>query len=68
MSKKPDDYNEVIRIGYCGDRAKNRGLERAIAMLKAQYPGAEIVAVKIKAGTRRRAKLDWFNAQLGEVK
>lgn len=37
----------IIRIGYVGDRARNRGLDQAIAMLKLKHPGAEIVEVQI---------------------
>lgn len=71
MSKK-DETVTRIRIGYLGERSKNRGLDQAIAMLQAKYPGAEIVAEEIKPGAdwkleRRSKPLDAFHAQLGKV-
>lgn len=64
----PGAERTVIRIGYMGDRAKNRGLEDAIRMLRAKYPGVEIVEVKIEPGPKASARpLDAFHAQLGPV-
>lgn len=58
----PDGSRTVITIGYCGDRAKNRGLDQAIAMLKAKYPNAEIREVRIEPGEpARKDKLDAFH-------
>lgn len=61
MKKAAADYNQVITIGYCGDRAKNRGLEQAIEMLKTKYPGAEVVAVQIDPTKPTGTKLEAFH-------
>lgn len=55
----------VITIGYVG--ARNRGVEQAIAWLKAKYPNAEIKAIAITPATPPAPKLDWFHAKLGKV-
>lgn len=51
----------VIRIGYCGNRSRNRGLEQVIGELQAKYPNAEIVAVQIKPGDPPGKTLDAFH-------
>lgn len=61
----------VITLGYCGDRAKNRGLEQAIEFLKVKYPGAEIRVRQVPAPgepAARSGALDWFHANLGPVR
>lgn len=64
----PGAERTVIRIGYMGDRAKNRGLEDAIRMLRAKYPGVEIVEVKIEPGVRSGDRpLDAFHAALAST-